>query len=156
MCGALAAVQSRPARMPASGPAKSGTLSGITGSLVSAKRAGLPLALRIRPAHCGQRRSSTRSRIFWPPMSSRILAPPPIRRASPPARMRPKAGATSIVMDCGFAPMLGALLFDVAEVLIKHDAFLAGERDEAFAARAADQCQVRLAREFDAPSGEAG
>ena len=45
--GACAAAQSSPARMPASGPAKSGTSSATTGSPVSAKRAGSPLALRM-------------------------------------------------------------------------------------------------------------
>ena len=35
--------------MPASGPAKSGTLSATTGSPVSAKRAGSPLALMMTP-----------------------------------------------------------------------------------------------------------
>ena len=39
--------------MPASGPAKSGTLSATTGRPVSAKRAGSPLALMMRRAHCG-------------------------------------------------------------------------------------------------------
>ena len=53
-CPAHAPPPSRgPARMPASGPAKSGTLSATTGRRVSAKRAGSPLALMIRRAHCG-------------------------------------------------------------------------------------------------------
>src|SRR5262249_39295950 len=61
-----------------------------------------------------------------------------------------------IVMHRGLAPVLRALVLDVGEVLIEHDAFLAGECDEALAAGAADQRQVRLARQFDAPCSEAG
>src|SRR6202166_3812067 len=63
--------------------------------------------------------------------------------------------ARSVVMHRGLAAVLGAFLLDKSEVLIEHDAVLAGERDEALAARAADQRQIRLARQFDAPGGKA-
>src|SRR5262245_46311990 len=39
-----------------------------------------------------------------------------------------------IVMRRPFAPVLGAFLLHIGEVLVEHDAVLAGERDEAFAA----------------------
>ena len=48
-------------------------------------------------------------------------------------------------MHRGLAPVLGALVLDIGEVLVEHDAVLARERDEALAARAADQRQVGLA-----------
>ncbi len=92
ICGAFAAAQSRPARMPASGPAKSGTLSATTGRPVSAKRAGSPLALMMRRSHCGDRHASTRSRMVRPPIAMRALSPPPMRRARPPASTRPRVG----------------------------------------------------------------
>src|SRR5690242_7678912 len=60
-----------------------------------------------------------------------------------------------IAMHRPLAPVLRALLLDIGEVLIEHDAVFAGERDEAFSARAPDQCQAGLARELDAPGGEA-
>ena len=49
--------------------------------------------------------------------------------------------------------MLGALFFDVSEVLIKNDPVFTGKRNEALAARAADQCEIRLACKLDAPQG---
>ena len=58
-------------------------------------------------------------------------------------------------MHRGLAPVLGAFIFDEGEVLVEDDAILAGERDEALAARAADQSEVGLARQFHAPGGEA-
>src|SRR5262245_64260585 len=155
MSGACAAAQSSPARMPASGPAKSGTSSATTGRPVSAKRAGSPLALMIMAEHCGARRASTRSRMVLPPMRMRALSPPPMRRASPPASTRPSTGRVSVVMHRGLAPVLGALLLDVGEVLVEHDAVLAGERDETLAAGTADQREVGLARQLDAPGGGA-
>src|SRR5580704_19206105 len=60
----------------------------------------------------------------------------------------------SLVMHRGLAPMLGAFLFDKSEVLVKHNAVLAGKRDEAFATGAADQRQIRLARQFNPPGGK--
>src|SRR6185295_13900828 len=97
--------------------------------------------------------ASTRSRMVLPPMRISALSPPPMRRAWPPARTRPSVG--SIVMHRRFAPVLRALLLDVVEVLVEHDAAFAGERDKALAARAPDQGEVGLARELDAPGGEA-
>src|SRR5262249_35431767 len=44
----------------------------------------------------------------------------------------------SIIVHRGLAPVLGALLLDVVEVLIEHDALLACEGDEPLAARATD------------------
>src|ERR1044072_4372348 len=133
--------------MPASGPAKSGTLSATTGNPNGAKRAGSPFALSTMPLTCGARRASARCRIVSSPMRISALSPPPIRRARPPARTRPKV---SIVMHRRLAPVLAALLFDVREILVEHDTILARERHEALAARAADQGQPGLAREFDA------
>src|ERR1700716_194982 len=62
----------------------------------------------------------------------------------------------SVIVHRRLAPVLGAFLLDEVEVLVEHDAVLAGECDEAFAARAADQREIRLARKLDAPGGEAG
>src|SRR5215467_16300872 len=62
---------------------------------------------------------------------------------------------TSIIVHRRLAPVLGALLLDVAQILVEHDAAFAGERDEALAAGAADEREVGLAREFHAPGGEA-
>ena len=87
-----AASQSSPARMPASGPGWSGTLSGTTAQPVSAKRSGSPLALMMMPVHCADSVASTRSRMVTPPISMRALSPPPMRRASPPASTRPRVG----------------------------------------------------------------
>ena len=46
--------------MPASGPAKSGTLSATTGSPNEAKRVGSPFALSTTPLTCGFSRFSAR------------------------------------------------------------------------------------------------
>src|SRR6266849_843365 len=89
------------------------------------------------------------------PMRMRALSPPPMRRASSPASTRPSVGGLSVVMHRRLAPVLAALLLDEAQVLVEHDAFLARERDEALAASAADQREIGLARELDAPGGEA-
>ena len=75
--------------MPASGPAKSGTLSPITGAPNRANRAGSPLALSTTPAQAGLSRAMTRSMIAVPPTATSPLSPPPMRRARPPARIRP-------------------------------------------------------------------
>src|SRR2546423_190619 len=149
--GRFAATQSRPARIPASGPAKSGTLSATTGSPNEAKRAGSPFALSTMPLVCGATRASARCKIVSLPMRISALSPPPMRRASPPARTRPNV---SVVMHRRLAPMLAAFLLDMGEVLVEYDAALAGECDEALAARAADQREPGLARELDAPGGE--
>src|SRR5262249_32467751 len=106
----------------------------------------------------------TRSRMLAPPMRIIALSPPPMRRASPPARTRPRVGGsvagnvggTSVVMHGRFAAMLRALLLDVGEVLIEHDAVFARERDKALAAGAPDQGEVGLARKLDAPGSESG
>ena len=91
----MRAAQSSAARIPASGPAKPGTSSATTVRPVAAKRAGSPLALRIRAAHCGARRSIARSRIVRPAIALSGLSPPPIRRASPPARSTPSVGGVT-------------------------------------------------------------
>src|SRR5262245_42917344 len=105
-------------------------------------------------AQVGASRASTRSRMVASPMRIRALSPPPMRRARPPARTSPKVGV-SIVMHRGLAPVSGALLLDQPEVLVEHDAVLAGERDEALPAGAPDQGEAGLARELHAPGGEA-
>src|SRR5712671_1840754 len=153
MPGSCSAVQSSPAKTPARGPAKSGTLSATTGNRVSAKRDGSPLALRMTPWHCGFRRSSTRSKMVRPPIRMRALSPPPMRRAKPPASTRPRV---SLLIAYGrLPPMLGAFLLHISEVLVEHDAALARKGDEAFAARASDQREIGLARQFHAPGREA-
>src|ERR1700750_2204980 len=86
------------------------------------------------------------------PILISALLPPPMRRASQPTRTRPNV---SIVMHRRLAPVLRALVLDVGQVLIEHDAVFARERDEAFSPRAPDQCQPCRARELDAPGGEA-
>src|SRR4051794_6570842 len=80
------------------------------------------------------------------------LSPPPMRRASPPARTRPKV---LVLTHRRLAPMLGAFLLDVAEVLVEHDAIEPRKGGEALAARAADQRQIGLARKLHAPGSEA-
>src|SRR3984957_20279982 len=62
----------------------------------------------------------------------------------------------SLVMHRGLAAVLGAFFLDKSELLVEHDALFAGERDEAFAAGAADQRQIRLARQLDAPRRKTG
>src|SRR5438067_1715392 len=104
------------------------------------------------PLTCGSRRASVRWSIVSSPMRISALSPPPMRRASPPARTRPNV---SIVMHRRLAPVPAALLLDASEILVEHDAVLAGECNEALAARAADQREARLARELDAPGGKA-
>src|SRR5690349_15718267 len=132
--------------MPASGPGKSATWSGITGRPNAAKREGSPLALRIRPSHCGARRAITRSRRVRPPMVRIGLSPPPIRRARPPASSTPGIPCRPLVVTAfALAPMPCRLLLDIIEVLVVDEALLARQRDEALAAGAADQRQADLA-----------
>src|ERR1700751_1435574 len=90
-----------------------------------------------------RRTASTRSRMASPPMRMSALSPPPMRRASPPANTNPTV--RSVIVHGGLAAMLGAFLVHVGEILIEHDPALAGERDEALAAGAPDQREVRLA-----------
>src|SRR5262245_47763178 len=61
----------------------------------------------------------------------------------------------SIVMHRRLAPVLGALLLDVAQVLVEHDAAFARERHEALATGAADQREICFTGQLDAPGGEA-
>src|ERR1700737_4566188 len=150
----LAAAQSRPARMPASGPGKFSTVSGMTGNPKLANRAGSPLALRMSPLHCGLSRAITRSRIVRPPIWRIGLSPPPIRRARPPASKTPGAAGNSVVTVGALALVTRGFLFDEGEVLIVDDAVLARQRDEAFSPRAPDQRQSDLPRQIDAPGGE--
>ena len=82
--------RARPECRPAV-PENPATPSGTTGSPKSANRAGSPLALRMRPSHCGASRAITRSRIVRPPIWRIGLSPPPIRRARPPASSTPAA-----------------------------------------------------------------
>src|SRR5689334_4680868 len=156
MSGRFAAVQSSAARMPASGPGKPGTSSATTCNPNAAKRAGSPLALRIRPLHCGFRRAITRSRMVRPPMVRIGLSPPPMRRARPPASSTPCVAGMSVVTTFTLALVPGRLLFDIGEVLVVDDPFLAGERDESLAAGPPHQRQADLPCEIDAPGGEAG
>src|ERR1700760_315091 len=102
-----------------------------------------------------RRMASTRSSIASPPMRMSALSPPPMRRASPPASTSPTVRDCSVIVHGGFAAMLGAFLVHVGEILIEHDPALTGERDEALAAGAPDQGEVRLAGELNAPGGEA-
>src|SRR5258706_16288050 len=149
--------------MPASGPGKSATVSGITGSPNAANRAGSPLAFRMSPSHCGCSRAITRSRMVRPSIRRIGLSPPPIRRARPPASSTPGVGGASLDVAGNSVVTLGALalvsrgfFFDESEVLVVDDALLAGQHDEAFAPRAPDQGQSDLPRQIDAPGGKAG
>ncbi len=83
------AAQSNPASTPARGPGKPAMLSGSTGSAVP-RRAASPLALIASPATCGSIRSITRDIRVCPATASKVLSPPPIRVASPPARITPR------------------------------------------------------------------
>src|ERR1700758_4791782 len=130
--------------MPASGPGKSATPSAITGRPKAVKRAGSPLALRIRPSHCGFSRAITRSRMVRPAMVRIGLSPPPIRRASPPASRTAGMPGSLVVTGFALAFVPGGFLFDVVEVLVVDDALLARQRNETFSARASDQSQSDL------------
>src|SRR4051794_28301123 len=154
--GRFAAVQSSAARMPASGPGKPGTSSAMTCKPNAAKRAGSPLALRISPLHWGDRRAITRSRMVRPPMVRIGLSPPPIRRARPPASSTPCVVGKLVVTTFTLALVLGRFFLDVSEVLVVDDALCPRQRDEPFAAGAADQRQAHLPGEIDTPGGEAG
>src|SRR5882672_4198193 len=151
--GRFAAVQSSAAKIPASGPGKSATPSGMTGSPNAEKRAGSPLALRMRPLHCGFSRAITRSRMVRPSIVRIGLSPPPMRRASPPASSTP---GILLVTIFALALVPRGFLRDIVEVLVEHDPLLSGQRDETFAARAPDQCQPDLPRQFDAPRRKTG
>src|SRR5262245_8704088 len=146
--------------MPASGPGKSATPSAMTGRPNAAKRAGSPLALRMRPSHCGLSRAITRSRIVRPKMLRIGLSPPPIRRASPPASstpgiLRAPLGGASVVTRFALALVLCGFLLDVGEILVVDDALFARQRNKTLSAGAADQRQPDLAGEIDAPGGKA-
>src|SRR6266404_1326905 len=160
--GRFAATQSSAAKMPASGPGKSATVSDITGSPNAANRAGSPLALRMSPSHCGFSRAITRSRMVRPPIQRIGLSPPPIRRARPPASSTPGVAGASLDVAGASVVTLGALalvtrgfLLDKGEVLVIDDALLAGQRDEAFSPCAPDQRQSDLPRQIDAPGRKA-
>src|SRR6185436_14359745 len=84
------------------------------------------------------------------------LSPPPIRRASPPASRTPTVAGRSVVIAAALALVAHGFLLDIVEVLVEHDALLARQRDKAFSARAADQREADLSREFHTPGGEAG
>src|ERR1700722_7101853 len=154
MPGRLVAAQSSAARMPASGPGKSFTVSAMTGRPKEANLAGSPFAFRISPSHCGSRRAITRSRMVRPAIWRIGLSPPPMRRARPPASNTPGVGGTSVFTAFALSLMPCGFLFDVFQVLVVDDALLTRQRDESLAARASDQCQSNLPRKINAPSGE--
>src|SRR5262245_33230855 len=112
--------------MPARGPGKSATPSATTGRPNEAKRAGSPLALMIRPSHCGARRAITRSRMVRPAIWRIGLSPPPIRRARPPASRTP---GILVVTRFALALVARGFFLDVIEVLIVDEALLAREWD---------------------------
>src|SRR5205085_2932263 len=120
----------------------------------AANRAGSPFALMISASHCGAKRSIARSRIVRPAIVRSGLSPPPIRRASPPARSTPRAAETSLITSA-FAAVLCTLFLHVGEVLVEDDAVLARQGEEALAAGAADERQANLPGELDAPGREA-
>src|SRR5260221_5714366 len=158
----FAAAQSRAAKMPASGPGKFFTVSGMTGSPNAANRAGSPLALRMSPSHCGFSRAMTRSRIVRPPIWRIGLSPPPIRRARPPASNTPGvAGASldvagnSLVTLSALALVTRGFFFDESKILVVDDTLLPRQRDESLAPRAPDQRQSNLPRQIDTPRRKA-
>src|ERR1700751_5279216 len=107
--------------MPASGPGKSATPSAITGRPKAAKRAGSPLALRIKASHCGLSRAVTRSRMVRAARVRIGLPPPPIRRATPPASSTAGMPGALVVTGFALAFVPGGFLFDVVEVLVVDD-----------------------------------
>src|SRR5450755_2779334 len=111
--------------MPASGPGKFSTVSGITGRPKPAKRVGSPLALRISPSHCGFNRAITRSRMVRPPIWRIGLSPPPIRRARPPASNTPGVFGNSLVTVAALALVTRGFFFDERQILVVDDALLA-------------------------------
>src|SRR5258708_26539722 len=141
--------------MPASGPGKSATVAAITGRPNAAKRTGPPLALRMRPSHCGSRRAMTRSRMLRPPIRRIGLSPPPMRRARPPARRTPGVAGISLVTVAAFALVARGFFRDEFQILIEHDPLLPRQRNETLAAGAPDQRQSDLPCQIDAPRGEA-
>src|SRR3984957_510635 len=152
--GRLVAAQSSAARMPASGPGKSFTVSAMTGRPKEANRAESPFALRMSPSHCGSSRAITRSRMVRPAIWRIGLSPPPIRRARPPASSTPGVGGISVFTVFALAFMPGGFFLDKSKVLVVDDPLFTRQRDESFAARAPDQRQSDLSRQIDAPSGE--
>src|SRR4051812_4901457 len=139
--------------MPASGPGKSCTVSAMTGRPNAANRAGSPLALRMRPSHCGASLAITRSKMLRPPIVRIGLSPPPMRRANPPARMTAGVAGMSFI-PLALARVTRGLFRDIIQVLVVDNALLAGQRDEPFAPRSSDQRQPDLTREIDAPRGK--
>ncbi|EKX59404.1 hypothetical protein D516_2559 [Rhodobacter sp. AKP1] len=84
-----AAAQRSPASTPESGPC--GCSSRSTGRPSPAKRAGSPFALIASSSTWGPSRSATQVTRSLPPSVRDALSVPPIRRPSPPARIRPKS-----------------------------------------------------------------
>src|SRR5260370_2628147 len=153
--GRFAATQSREARMPASGPGKSATVSAVTGSPNAANRAGSPLALRMSPSHCGFSGAMRRERRVRPPIWRIGLSPPPIRRARPPASSTAGVAGNSLVTLSALALVTRGFFFDEGKILIVDDTLLARQRDEALAPRAPDQRQSNLPRQVDTPRRKA-
>src|SRR5947209_9256289 len=94
-------------------------------------------------------------RIGLPAISFRGLSPPPMRRASPPARIMPQTGASPI-RACALAAMARIFFLDARQVLVEDNALRTGDDGESFAAHAANQRQPSLVRKLNAPRGEAG
>src|SRR5436305_13613970 len=97
----------------------------------------------------------TCARIGLPAISFSGLSPPPMRRASPPARMMPQTGH-SLIRAGALAAMARIFFLDARQVFVKDNALRTGDDSEPFAAHAADQRQTGLVRELNAPRGEAG
>src|SRR5437762_415179 len=96
----------------------------------------------------------TRSRMLRPPIRCIGLSPPPIRRPRPPASRTPGTGSIVTIFALAFVPR--RFLFHKDEILVEHDACLAGQRDEPLAPCAPDQRQPDLSRQLNAPRRETG
>jgi hypothetical protein len=87
--GRCTAIQSRPARIPASGPLNPATSSATTGKPKSFSLAASPLAFNMSPTHCDRITATTRARMDVPPIVRSALSPPPMRCARPSASSTP-------------------------------------------------------------------
>src|ERR1700761_9436602 len=90
---------------------------------------------------CGARRSIIRSKAVRPPIKRSDLSPPPMRRASPPARIAPTVGgiAGSVVIAVRLAAMAPAFLGHEFQTLVEDDALGSGQGEETLALGPTDQ-----------------
>src|ERR671914_1089994 len=107
----------------------------------------------IKACVCGVSLSITWRRMGFPPISSCPLSPPPMRRASPPARITP--AIWSIILACAFPQVFLMLFVHLARIGVEDDAILARQGDEAPPPRSPDEGELGAPCKLDARSREA-